>query len=40
MVIENRDIEHTDIDYFEIVVTKTYSNQRIDRLLSHVIEGV
>ncbi|MAH34152.1 MAG: RluA family pseudouridine synthase [Verrucomicrobiales bacterium] len=40
MVMENRDIEHTDIDYFEIVVTKTYSNQRIDRLLSDVIEGV
>ena len=40
MVMENLDIEYTDIDYFEIVVTKTYSNKRIDRLLSDVIEGV
>ena len=30
--MENLDIEYTDIDYFEIVVTKTYSNKRIDRL--------
>ena len=40
MVMENLDIEYTDIDYFEIVVTKTYSNKRIDRLLSDIIEGV
>ncbi|GIR49688.1 MAG: hypothetical protein CM15mP58_17850 [Burkholderiaceae bacterium] len=40
MVMENLDIEYTDIDYFEIVVTKTYSNKRIDRLLSDLIEGV
>ena len=40
MVMENLDIEYTDIDYFEIVVTKTYSNKRIDLLLSNVIEGV
>ena len=40
MVMENLDIEYTDIDYFEIVVTKTYSNTRIDLLLSNVIEGV
>ena len=38
--MENLDIEYTDIDYFEIVVTKTYSNTRIDLLLSNVIEGV
>jgi len=38
--MENLDIEYTDIDYFEIVVTKPYSNKRIDRLLSDVIEGV
>ena len=40
MVMENLDIEYRDIDYFEIVVTKTYSNKRIDRLLSDTIEGV
>ena len=39
MVMENLDIEYTDNDYFEIVVTKTYSNKRIDRLLSDVVEG-
>ena len=38
--MENLDIEHTDVDYYEIVVTKPYSNKRIDRLLSDVIEGV
>ena len=38
--MENLDIEYTDINYFEIVVTKTYSNKRIDRLLSDIIRGV
>ena len=38
--MENLDIEYKDIDYFEIVIIKTYSNKRIDRLLSDMIEGV
>ena len=40
MVIENFDIEYKEIEYFEIVISKTYSNKRVDRLLSDVIEGV
>ncbi|MDA9689422.1 RluA family pseudouridine synthase [Betaproteobacteria bacterium] len=38
--MENLDIEYTDSDYFEIVVTKIYSNKRIDQLLSDVIKDV
>ena len=38
--MENSDVEYKDIEYFEIVISKTYSNKRVDRLLSDVIEGV